>query len=120
MSENELRANLTAQIQVLMQKIATLTGKALTLPAGYTFTKTLRYKDRNIDVTYLQIFLMSQGKDIYPFDYTTGYFGQTTFGALVRFQEKYRQEILIPAKITKGTGVLGFYTKQKINQMVSK
>ena len=37
----------------------------------------------------------------------TTYFGPITAAALARFQEKYRDQILTPNGLTRGTGILG-------------
>jgi len=73
----------------------------------------------NDEVKCLQSFLKSQGMDIYPEGYVTGNFGQMTRSAVVRFQEKYRNEILAPLNLQSGTGIVGPATRQKINQILN-
>jgi len=72
------------------------------------------------EVSCLQQFLKTQGKEIYPQGRITGFFGSLTQMAVIRFQEKYKKEILFPLKIEKGTGFVGFLTRSKINQMLLK
>ena len=49
--------------------------------------------------------------------YTTGYFGPRTFGAVLTFQEDYAEEILAPAGLENGTGIVGPRTREKLNQI---
>lgn len=51
--------------------------------------------------------------------YETDYFGFATKRALIKFQEKYREEVLVPAGLTSGTGVLGAKTRAKILSLKS-
>jgi len=64
---------------------------------------------RNDDVICLQEFLKNQGQDIYPEGLVTGYFGNLTRLAVIRFQQKYN----IP-----NTGFVGPLTRNQINQLL--
>jgi peptidoglycan hydrolase-like protein with peptidoglycan-binding domain len=75
---------------------------------------------KNSSVSCLQEFLKSQGEEIYPEQFVTGYFGSLTEQAVIRFQEKYASEILIPLGFESGTGVVGASTRSKINSMIGK
>lgn len=44
----------------------------------------------------------------------TNYFGNATKRALIKFQEKYRGEILTPVGLVSGTGILGEKTRLKL------
>ena len=57
------------------------------------------------------------GKEVYPEGEITGYFGSKTKRAVIRFQEKYAQDILIPAGLKKGTGDVKSMTRKKLNQI---
>ncbi len=72
----------------------------------------------NSQVSCLQQFLKSQGMDIYPEGLVTGNFGSLTKLAVIRFQEKYRSEILTPVNLSSGTGFVGLLTRVKINQLL--
>ncbi|MBI2577215.1 MAG: peptidoglycan-binding protein [Candidatus Wildermuthbacteria bacterium] len=85
------------------------------------FSRNLEYGLRNNqEVRCLQEFLKNQGADIYPEGLVTGYFGPLTKAAVIRFQEKYKAEILAPIGYTFGTGYVGQMTRQKINQILDK
>lgn len=69
-------------------------------------------------VKCLQEFLKIQGQAIYPEGLVTGNFGNFTKQAVIRFQEKYAQEILASWGLSVGTGRVGPTTRNKINQMI--
>ncbi len=47
----------------------------------------------------------------------TSYFGYLTQNAVIRFQDKYANEILAPAGLTQGSGYVGYYTMDKLNAL---
>jgi len=55
---------------------------------------------------------------VYPEAITNGNFFTLTQNAVIRFQEKYKFEILAPIGLTKGTGYIGPITLKKINQLL--
>jgi ABC-type transport system substrate-binding protein len=57
------------------------------------------------------------GPDIYPEAQVTGGFGQLTEAAVIRFQEKYADEILAPSGLKRGTGIVGPSTREKLNEV---
>ncbi|MDP1993691.1 MAG: peptidoglycan-binding domain-containing protein, partial [Ignavibacteria bacterium] len=73
----------------------------------------------NSNVKCLQEFLKNQGTDIYPEGLITGNFRSLTKQAVIRFQEKYASDILIPIGLQKGTGYVGIQTRNKINSILS-
>jgi T5SS/PEP-CTERM-associated repeat protein len=94
------------------------------LPAIGSFTKYLQYRQTNADIKRLQIFLNSDpdtkiansgvgspGKE-------TNYFGLLTYKAVIKFQEKYAKDILLPWGLKKGTGYVGKTTLLKINELI--
>ena len=83
-----------------------------------SFSANLSVGARNEQVRCLQEFLKSQGPDIYPEGLVTGNFLALTKQAVIRFQEKYAPEILVPVGEMKGTGYVGQMTRNKINQLL--
>ena len=83
------------------------------------FSRTLFVGIRGEDVRVLQKVLnadmetriASTGPGSLGFE--TDYFGLATKRALVKFQEKYRAEVLVPLGLTSGTGVFGGKTRAK-------
>jgi len=50
----------------------------------------------------------------------TDYFGPATKRALIKFQEKYREEVLVPVGLTAGTGFFGEKTRIKVIELRTK
>lgn len=87
---------------------------------GFTFKINMRQGSRIPDVKRLQEFLKSMGPDIYPAGTpVTGYFGPATHRAVIRFQEKYPNEVLVPIAKTQGTGIVAQYTRNKLNSLLT-
>ena len=74
--------------------------------ANAQFDRNLTIGARGEDVKALQQFLIDE--NVYPEKLVTGYFGPLTRAAVIRFQEKYVEDILIPWGLTPGTGT-GFF-----------
>jgi tryptophanase len=70
-------------------------------------------------VRCLQEFLKNQGVAIYPEAKITGNFFDATKAAVIKFQEKYAGQILVPSGLAKANGVVGPNTKKIINGMIS-
>jgi WD40 repeat protein len=96
------------------------------IPEGFVFTQDLSANMQGEEVKYLQVMLVEEGSDIYPEDYsdgrckTDGYFGEWTRRALIKFQEKYKDDILTPSGSTAGTGLVGENTRKKLNELLNK
>ncbi len=99
-----LLEELRDQIKVEEDKLCTIEG-----PLYYGVTDSE-------SVECLQKFLSSV-PDIYPEGYVTGNFLHLTEKAVIRFQERYAEEILNPFGIDKGTGYVGERTIRKINNL---
>ncbi|MBI2474313.1 MAG: peptidoglycan-binding protein [Candidatus Taylorbacteria bacterium] len=75
----------------------------------------LEFGQRSDNIKLLQIKLRDLG--FYPEGYVTGYFGSLTRAAVIRFQDKYKAEVLTPAGFSRPTGMVGSYTAAKLNQL---
>jgi len=113
-SNDALIAQLQQQIvelQKILNELLTKQGSCLSI------TKNLYYGMRNdSQVKCLQSFLSKQG--VYSQGLVTGNFGSLTREAVIKFQEKYKTDILIPLGLANGTGNVGPSTRSKINQLL--
>ena len=60
---------------------------------------------------------LARDPEAYPEGSVTGTFGALTEKAVIRFQEKYRAEILTPSGLTRGTGAAKAGTRAKLNEL---
>jgi len=98
----------------------------------FIFLKNLKIRDTDEQVRKLQQFLnnytlysTTTATSSYPFRVsTTGpgspnnettYFGLATYYALIKFQEYYKDRILTPYGLNKGTGFFGPATRKAVN-----
>jgi len=119
----EILNSLKAQIATLELKIAELRKKIAALTtnkkiACNSFENNLYYGQSSEGVKCLQEFLKNQGPEIYPEGLVSGFFDSLTKVAVIKFQEKYIEEILTPLGLKEGTGFLGPLTRSKINQLL--
>jgi peptide/nickel transport system substrate-binding protein len=90
--------------------------KTIERSSGFQFTKNMQVGSNNAEVRKLQECL-SEYQDIYPSGTISGYFGQETKEAVILFQEKYKEDILIPNNLTKGNGIVRASTIKKLNEV---
>ncbi|MDK2949008.1 MAG: peptide/nickel transport system substrate-binding protein [Patescibacteria group bacterium] len=90
--------------------------KTIERSSGFQFTRTLQVGSNNAEVRKLQECL-SENSDIYPSGTISGYFGQKTKDAVILFQEKYKEDILVPNNLTSGNGVVKASTIKKLNEV---
>ncbi|MFH1401360.1 MAG: ABC transporter substrate-binding protein [Parcubacteria group bacterium] len=83
---------------------------------AFSFKSTLRVGSSGTEVRELQKCL-AKYPDIYPSGEVTGTFGSKTKAAVIKFQEKYANEVLKPGGLTKGTGTVLSYTRKKLNEL---
>jgi len=81
-----------------------------------SFTRDLFVGSQGKEVENLQKCL-AKFPDIYPEGEITGYFGSKTKAAVIRFQNKYPEDILKPAGISSGNGRVGPATREKLNEV---
>ena len=110
-----------------MKKIVYITSILLCVPLSfahaYTFSKPLSIGTEGEDVLQLQK-LLNQNQytqiaqeGIGSPGNETNYFGQKTKDAVIRFQNMYAQEILIPNGLSSGTGFVGMSTLSFLNTL---
>ncbi len=119
--ESVLIEELKAQIADLKARVTTLRAQIAAIIGGdnQDFLENLYFGLSNNDIRRLQEFLKSQGEDIYPEGLVTGYFGPLTEAAVIRFQEKYKDEVLEPLGLNRGTGFVGEKTREKMNEILA-
>ncbi|PIS34790.1 MAG: hypothetical protein COT37_00780, partial [Parcubacteria group bacterium CG08_land_8_20_14_0_20_43_9] len=93
-------------------------GKLVKIKSAETmnFVSTLSLGSKGKTVEYLQQCL-AKFSDIYPDGEISGYFGDKTKEAVIKFQEKYADEILKPSGLSSGNGVVGPGTRKKLNEV---
>lgn len=106
--------------------IILFTVPAFVFSATGDFSRTLSLGMRGDDVRALQKALNMDTETrvasigLGSLGFETDYFGAATKRALVKFQEKYRAEVLVPAGLTAGTGVFGEKTRDKISKLMQQ
>ncbi len=100
-----------------LEKAQQIIQKSLnTTPTTGQFTQNLKLGSSGKEVEMLQTCLV-KFNDIYPNGEINGNFGEKTKAAVIKFQEKYTQEILAPSGVTKGTGDVKAATRAKLNTL---
>ena len=120
MTEAEIVAKI-GEIEIVMNRLMTRLDQLTHSQEGVIseFSSDLSYGLMNDPrVENLQRFLRDQEDDIYPEGFVTGNFLDMTKEAVIRFQEKYTQDILIPLGLEEGTGFVGPLTRAKINEIL--
>jgi ABC-type transport system substrate-binding protein len=93
-----------------------LREKTIKKELAFQFKSNLSLGSKGKEVEELQKCL-AKDKEIYPEGEITGYFGQKTKEAVILFQEKYKDDILKPYDLEKGTGEVRGKTQEKLNEI---
>ncbi|MDD5555469.1 MAG: ABC transporter substrate-binding protein [Candidatus Pacebacteria bacterium] len=89
--------------------------KTIKKTSGFEFKQVLQAGSNNAEVGKLQECL-AQDPEIYQGE-ISGYFGKQTKAAVILFQEKYKEDVLAPSGLEKGTGKVGAATIKKLNEV---
>jgi hypothetical protein len=112
---------LLAKLQILQQQLNTIKNTTNTtfIPTSWchNFNINLRINNKRPEVSALQTALEKEGFTINQNEKDNLFFGESTAAAVVSFQEKYKDEILTPFGLTKGTGYVGPSTRNKLNSL---
>lgn len=91
----------------------------------FSFSRNLQYGDTSAEVKILQQILNNDSRTLIaeigpgsPGNETT-YFGGLTRAAVIKFQELYREEILVPNGLTRGNGFVGPSTRAQLIKKAS-
>src|SRR3989344_7620652 len=114
-------AGLPEQEEIVPQADTVIPG----IPEGFVFRGRLEFGVVSEEVHYLQI-LLNRDPDtqvansgIGSSGQETNVFGYATKAAVVKFQNKYANDILRPWGFVKGTGLVGSTTRAKLNEILS-
>lgn len=100
-------------------------GTQFGVPANFLFTRNLTIGSTGTDVLYLQRILNASADTRLAASgpgspgFETTYFGPITRSAVIRFQNKYRAEVLTPLGLAAGTGFVGPSTRAKLNALLT-
>ena len=118
---------LLATLDDLQDQLQAMTGEPPTVEGCLvtSFDRNLKQGMSGDDVNCLQIVLNSDSdtqlaaSGVGSSGNETSYFGPLTKRGVIKFQEKYTEEILIPLNLTSGTGFVGYLTRVKLNTFLS-
>ena len=83
---------------------------------AFQFKSNLKTGSQGSEVKELQKCL-AKDSEVYPEGEITSYFGSKTKAAVIKFQEKYKEDVLEPHNLKKGTGEVGKSTRAKLNEI---
>jgi hypothetical protein len=102
--------------------VVTPTTLDVNILGGKKFEKNISQGEKSDEVKTLQMFLNNSGFTLAlsgpgSKGNETNFFGPLTVNALIKFQEFYKNEILVPLNLTSGTGYFGQKTREFINSL---
>lgn len=126
-------AALLAQVSPVERELTPMVPKqqvpsdaAALIPSTFRFSRTLGEGSRGEDVRYLQILLNENRKtEVAPAGQLGGkgnetvFFGERTKQAVIAFQNTYKTDVLIPARLSAGNGRVGPLTRNKLNSLIT-
>ncbi len=125
--QTEISRLMTLVLQLRTQQ--SKTTQPITVPnfcSGISFSRDLELGMSGNDVKCLQS-LLNQSADtmvtlsgIGSLGRETTYFWSLTKAAVIKFQDKYASEVLIPLGLSKGTGFVGASTRAKLNSLLGR
>ena len=113
------KANSLLEDAGFKEKESGVREKIIDKKPAFQFKSDLQTGSRGTEVEELQKCLAKDAA-IYPEGEITGLFGQKTKEAVVKFQEKYKSDILTPSGLTQGTGTVRNSTRKKLNELCTK
>ncbi len=99
-----------------VEKETGIREKIIKKEPAFQFKSNLKLGSQGTEVKELQKCL-AKDPEIYPEGEVTGYFGNKTKEAVIKFQEKYKEEILQPSGLQSGTGEVLKNTQNKLNEL---
>jgi len=124
-SYDDIQAQIAALMEQLNNLQALLEARTQAFPP-IKLTRNLAVGMSGVDVRDLQRFLNADPETMVAASgpgsrgHETMYFGPATQAAVIKFQNKYREDILTPVGLQYGTGFVGPRTIAKINQLISE
>lgn len=122
--ENKIDYDIDKSIEILEDNNFNLSEEGIRIQKiekvnNSNINQDLQYGSTGKQVQKLQECL-SNFPDIYESQKITSNFGNETKEAIIKFQEKYADEVLTPNGLSKGTGKVGLSTRTKLNELCFK
>lgn len=119
MTVNEVKAKIAEITQIILQlqtQLVEMLGGSAASVSGALPEINLKLGNTGEAVKLLQTWL-AKDTTVYPEGIISGYFGSLTKAAVIKFQEKYKADVLDPWNFTSGTGIVGPTTRAKLSEL---